>query len=167
MGCDIHMHVEFKRPSWPKETGWKCGDYFTIVDPTDPNCEPVYEGLLEWRSYSLFAVLADVRNSGYPYISEPRGLPKDVTAYVAKEYDSWGYDAHSCSYLTFREIFDFNEREKPTNNFGQVILKPLLERLIRRADELNIMYDFELEHEPTEDVLKRMECIRIVFWFDN
>lgn len=167
MGCDIHMHVEFKRPNWHKDAGWKCGDYFTIVDPTDPGCEPIYEGLLERRSYSLFAVLADVRNRGYPYISEPKGLPADATEFVKKEYDSWGYDAHSCSYLTLREIVEFDRKEHPLNIFGEPILRPLVERLVRRADELNVLYDFEMGRELTDEVLKKIENIRIVFWFDN
>lgn len=171
MGCDIHMYVEFKRENWPKDAGWKCGDYFSIVDPTNPQEEPVHIGLIEWRSYSLFAVLANVRNryceDAYPYISMPKGLPNDVTEYVRREYESWGIDAHSCSYLTMREIITFNERECPKNDFGQEILKPLIDRLIQRADELGVIYDFEIDHPLKDDVLERLENIRIVFWFDN
>ncbi len=167
MGCDIHMHVEFKSPRWSDDTNWKCGDYFTITDPTDTNCMPEYVGLLECRSYSRFAVLADVRNRGdYPYISSPKGFPKDATDYVKKEYECWRYDAHSCSYLTMREIVEFHESVKPMNEFGGYILEPLIERLVRRADELNILYDFEVEN-PTPSALRKMENIRIVFWFDN
>lgn len=171
MGCDIHMYVEFRRANWPKEVGWKSGDYFSILDPTSPNEAPVRMGLIEWRSYSLFAVLANVRNRGYgeayPYISTPKGLPEDATTYVRKEYDSWGWDAHSCSYLTLRDIVEFDEKEQPKDDFGHEILKPLIDRLIQRADELNVIYDFEIKYPLKEDVLKRLENIRIVFWFDN
>lgn len=167
MGCDIHMHVEFKKSNWTNDIGWKCGDYFTIVDPTDPKCEPEYVGLCENRNYDLFAVLADVRNYGdFKCISSPRGLPDDVTDYVEKAYEEWSFDAHSTSYLTMREIVEFHEAEKPTNMFGRYILEPLIERLVRRADELYILYDFEA-HDPTPSALRKMEDIRIVFWFDN
>lgn len=171
MGCDIHMYVEFRGARWSKETGWKCGDYFSITDPTDPNCEPIREGLIEWRSYSLFAVLANVRNcygeDAYPYISMPKGLPDDATEYTKREYESWGIDAHSCSYLTMREIVEFHENCPSKDVFGNDILKPLIDRLIQRADELNVIYDFEIEHPLKDDVLERLENIRIVFWFDN
>ena len=167
MGCDIHMHVEFKSPKWTDDTRWKCGDYFTITDPTDPNCEPEYVGLYEHRNYDLFAVLAGVRSYGdFQCISSPKGLPDDVTEYVEKAHEEWGCDAHSTSYLTMREIVEFHEAEKPTNMFGHYILEELINRLIRRADELYILYDFEVK-DPTPSALRKMEDIRIVFWFDN
>lgn len=166
MGCDIHMHVEFKRPNWSSDVGWKCGDYFTIVDPTDPKCEPEYVGLCEHRNYDRFAILADVRNYDRKYISSPRGLPEDVTDYVMKEYKTWIDDAHSTSYLTMREIVEFHESEKPTDIFGNYILEPLIDRLTQRADELYLLYEHEVK-DPTPSALRKMEDIRIVFWFDN
>lgn len=168
MGCDIHMHVEFKSPKWTDDNkDWKCGDYFTITDPTDPNCEPEYVGLYEHRNYDLFAVLAGVRAYGdFECISSPKGLPDDVTEYVEKAYEEWGWDAHSTSYLTMREIVEFHNNVKPMNGFGGDILEPLIERLVRRADELYILYDFEVK-DPTPSALRKMEDIRIVFWFDN
>ena len=169
MGCDIHMYVEYKKDDhWSDKKGWLCGDYFHSIDPTDSRYKPEHVGLLEYRSYSLFAVLADVRNGrGYPYISLPKGLPGDVTKYVEEEYDDWGFDAHSCSYLTMREIVEFHEKEEPKNEFGGYILEPLIERLRQRADELYILYDFEMKRPFADEVLKKMENIRIVFWFDN
>lgn len=171
MGCDIHMCVEFKRNKWSESIGWRCGDYFHTPNPLDPECEPIRVDLYDWRCYSLFAVLANVRNRGceaaYPYISPPKGLPKDVTEYVKKEYESWGFDAHSCSHLTMREIVEFHEENKPKNDFGGYILERLIYRLRQRADELGVIYDFELDHPITDEVRRKMENIRIVFWFDN
>lgn len=171
MGCDIHMYVEFKRSNWSMETGWKCGDYFRITDPTNPDCEPIHIDLFGDRCYSLFAVLANVRNRGYgeeyPYISMPRGIPVDATEYVRGEYGRWGCDAHSSSYLTLREIVEFHVEKKPKNDFGGYILEPLIERLRRRADELGVLYEFELDRPWSNDVPHKMENIRIVFWFDN
>lgn len=169
MGCDIHMHVEFKsNRHWSGKKDWMCGDHFHSIDPTDSRYVIQHVGLLEDRCYSLFSVLANVRNGrDLPYISDPKGLPNDVTKYVEEDYDSWGCDAHSCSYLTLREIFEFNEKVEPKNEFGGYILEPLIDRMFQRADELNVLYDFELKHPITDDVRKKMENIRIVFWFDN
>ena len=169
MGCDIHMYVEVKGSvNFRKAQGWQCGDLFSIIDPTDLDEKPERIGLLEDRVYSRFAVLADVRNRGnYPCISYPRGLPDDVTKYVKEEYEDWRLDAHSCSYLTMREIVEFHESVKPMNEFGGYILEPLIDRLVERADELHIMYDFKMSRPFTKEVLAKMENIRIVFWFDN
>ena len=69
MGCDIHLYVERKVPG----IGW--------VSLEDPNEH--YNGLTN-RNYSIFAILANVRNgrgfagivtgTGFNPISEPRGL---------------------------------------------------------------------------------------------
>lgn len=61
------------------------------------------------RNYRVFAVLADVRNGlGFNPIDYPRGLPDDVTEEVKEESDSYGEDGHSHSYLTLREIKEFD-----------------------------------------------------------
>lgn len=60
------------------------------------------------RNYGLFSILAGVRNyDGAPCISDPRGLPSDVTAAVKGESDSWGIDGHSHSWVTLQELVDF------------------------------------------------------------
>lgn len=164
MGCDIHMYVEYTRDAYK---GWHCGDYFHKRDPYNDKEDASRIELYDDRNYPLFAVLANVRNNGdYQCIDSPRGLPEDVTPYVKSEYESWGIDAHSCSYLTLREIYEFQTNNNPTSFMGYPILKTIIDRLIRRADELWLTYDFEWK-DPSPEVLKKGEQIRIVFWFDN
>jgi hypothetical protein len=70
------------------------------------------------RNYDLFAMLADVRN-GHGFagldtgnrlnpISEPRGLPLDVTEGVKQNSDRWGCDGHSHSWLLLSELEAYN-----------------------------------------------------------
>ena len=50
------------------------------------------------RCYSLFALLANVRNyAEITPISNPRGLPNDVSEIVKEMSDQWGCDGHSHS----------------------------------------------------------------------
>ena len=173
MGCDIHMYVERRRTRFDgSKTEWFSADLFSIKDPCDPKCEPIRVDLWDERNYDLFAVLANVRNrSGnykYPYIDEPRGIPDDATKYVRKEYDLWDIDAHSASYLTFREILEFYYEKTPKTEFGYDILNPLIERLKKRADEFNIIHSFDWNGGlSTKDLYDRADNIRIVFFFDN
>ena len=97
MGCDIHLYVE------RRENGqWVSADKWT------PN--PYYENrFYTGRNYELFAMLADVRNSGgITPIAAPRGLPADVSPEVKGESDRWASDGHSHSWLTIAELNAYN-----------------------------------------------------------
>lgn len=135
MGCDIHMHVEYKnykfigydgdnKPQYVKE--WACGDYFKINPYYTTNNsagEKLYSlvGFCNDRNYELFSILADVRNyGGTDYISEPRGLPADVTKEVKEDADNWGDDGHSHSYMTLKELIDFQKDIKPLKRKGMI-----------------------------------------------
>ena len=112
MGCDIHIFVETMRhDKWSKigyvfEDPYACerdiGKHIVSITRTD---EP-YTG----RNYKLFSILADVRNveDGIIPINTPRDLPKDVTDEIKEISDSWGCDGHSHSYLTVRELLDYD-----------------------------------------------------------
>lgn len=129
MGCDIHMYAEVK-----KDSKWeKVGKVFKnpYYDKTRPSTTA--EDGYEWnaklidnpykkRNYSLFAILADVRNGfgcagcdlgdGFNPIDDPRGLPKDVSREIKKESDSWDCDGHSHSYFTLKELLDYDWDQK-------------------------------------------------------
>lgn len=170
MGCDIHTHVEIRSDRWGRRTlDWRCGDYFSVVDPLDPDAKYAIQELHGNRYYALFAVLANVRNYDYRlnYIDEPRGLPDDVTEFVKRDYEGWGWDAHSCSYFTLRELIEYHEEHKPKDVFGRDILLPLINDLKRRADEFNLIYERWWDGDRYEDALLKAEDIRFVFWFDN
>jgi hypothetical protein len=107
MGCDIHIYAEkLINGRWQKITGFK--------NRYDENSDEPYFG----RNYELFAILAGVRNgsgfagcdTGDPVIpiSEPRGLPEDVSSDIKAESDELGVDGHSHSWLLISEILKAN-----------------------------------------------------------
>lgn len=103
MGCDIHLYVERKVGEiWEACDKWQLDNLEnTTVDYPDR----FYTG----RNYELFAILAGVRNryDVYPIV-EPRGIPGDVSSNIAQEYESWGFDAHTPSWLTLAEFFAYD-----------------------------------------------------------
>ena len=162
MGCDIHMHVEYRKHN----NNWECGDYFALQSGSTLE-SPKYRfvELYGNRSYVLFSILADVRNGvGLDYISLPKGLPKDVTDFVREAYEWWDMDAHSCSYLSLKEMIDFRETHAGEDYY---MLDVIIERLRQRADELNLIYDFEWSGRNHDKAYAQSSKIRIVFWFDN
>lgn len=101
MGCDIHFHVETREyddQPWrsvyrPEKKDWGADNYYG------------YSG----RNYRLFAMLADVRNDGgIEPICTPRGLPKDLSADVAADYECWRGDAHSSTHFLLPELLAFD-----------------------------------------------------------
>ncbi len=107
MGCDIHFFVEYKHPEkgWTnimfdewyqlrlsKEVGSEeaARTVMALQKQTDRYASfdaPLHVQALHWgwyhgRDYRLFGVLAGVRDYSVKPISEPRGLPKDVSEHV-------------------------------------------------------------------------------------
>jgi hypothetical protein len=105
MGCDIHGHIERRTAN-----GWEY-----LPDAYFP----------DGRNYNVFAILADVRNGhgfagiktgeGFNFIAEPRGLPNDMSPELQRiakgetsEDDYRWLGDHSRSWLTLRELFEFD-----------------------------------------------------------
>lgn len=120
MGCDIHLRVEKRvNGQWTPAEPMRRNRYWE-PGGDEPELEPVrfYDG----RNYDLFAILANVRNGrgfagvstglGFIPISEPKGLPIDVSPDVEKDSESWGSDGHSHSWITLRELLDFDWTQK-------------------------------------------------------
>jgi hypothetical protein len=104
MGCDIHTAVEVKNgDGWHWDRSEKFPDVYREGKFTD---EP-----FDWRSYGMFGFLANVRNySQVPTIVEDRGLPDDLSPELADQDDDdarW-LGNHSFSYLTLRELLDYD-----------------------------------------------------------
>lgn len=98
MGCDIHLHLE-RLDHAKGEWVWVEPPEIELFD--DYKIRDWYSG----RNYELFAALADVRNrADITPISDPRGLPQDVTSESRRESDEYGIDGHSHSWLTLREL---------------------------------------------------------------
>lgn len=131
MGTDIHLQVERQNDNgvWERVLPPRCMDAWhrehLIENPND--AWTIRAAKYNWyndRNYSLFGMLADVRNGrgfagallgdGFIPISEPRGLPDDLSAELdQKNFDHddecafWLGD-HSWSWLTVKELLDYN-----------------------------------------------------------
>lgn len=95
MGCDIHDYCEVLT-----DIGWKyVGEVFD-----DPYQDGKTRHPYDSRNYCLFGLLAGVRDSDIPPISEPRGIPPDTSI---PQRDFWDGEGHSYSHLTLKEILDY------------------------------------------------------------
>jgi len=131
MGCDIHAFIEEK------------------VGNSD-RYECIAQLFLE-RNYTLFALLADVRNNCNHEkllipISEPKGLPKDLSWRVRDAYQKWEDDTHSCTYLSLAEI-------------GKTYLRAWTDDTVDNYTKNQLLI---LEH-----TMSRMNNPRLILWFDN
>ena len=204
MGCDIHMFVEYKRNMPTKDfkdrkDQWVLGDYF-MRNPFNPAFEDEEEfkiiELYGDRDYTLFSTLAGVRDySGKNEpVSIPKGLPEDCCEYVKKQNEKWGSDGHSHSWLTLKEIKDY-QSQKPIITYSGLLSPTQLKELDVDGKTPNSWcqgtslegYKRREWNEPNKSLLpliekmeKRLselfknddsakddEKIRIVFWFDN
>ena len=137
MGCDIHFHSEIKRSG-------KWEHYSTNNIP---------------RHYALFSVMANVRN--YPRthqpISEPKGLPEDVSELTKMCSDYFGVDGHSHSWLSAKEIVQLH---KWMDDQGPMY-----------SHDANFPYlcgsHFDAFLKYPEEFPDEIEDVRYVFWFDN
>jgi hypothetical protein len=154
MGCDIHAYVEVKRNG-----RWNCeGDAF------------------DCRNYGLFGFLAGVRNySMVPVLAAPRGLPADVGDVVHQKSKRWGDDGHTHSWLSLRELADFDYAQQfedrrvtrqtgPRSFNGGCTADPGGGTMTTYRELLGDWYFKELDRlrsfgEPGD--------VRVVFWFDN
>lgn len=120
MGCDIHLYVEARGSN----NEWASRDKWTKQEATEdePEYWDVDDEYYGSRNYRLFSILAGVRNNelrgetGEPIvpIAEPRGLPPNVCELVRAISDCMGYDGHSHSWLTLRELMEFNWEQTAT-----------------------------------------------------
>lgn len=93
MGCDIHAMIE-------KKTRYCEGGSDWWVNAGNPDID---------RNYSIFSVLANVRNyNNMPFISKPKGKPEDCCGEFSAWLEDWNGDAHSVSWLTLKELKEFN-----------------------------------------------------------
>ena len=153
MGCDIHMQVEYRN----KVCGtmqWCDGNLYEVNKfhdsyPDEPKYRRVHLNN-ERRHYTLFGLLAGIRNYNIKPIAPPRGFPKDVSKSITEEYNSWGSDAHSASWLTLAELMNA-ARSHPD----------LLDDLVA---ELHTYFHRVF---PNPAPLITANELRIVFWFDN
>lgn len=154
MGCDIHSHAERKNASgaWEK------------IDGLEP---------FDWRAYGMFRFLAGVRNySNVPQIAERRGFPEDASKAVAANYESWGDDARSASWLTAEELLAFNydapcEDRRVTRQLGPNHWSGGCTCAPGEGQQTTFR---EFLGEGFFEELRKLQeagAERVVFWFDN
>lgn len=197
MGCDIHTYCEVKRKDLDY---WLCAarifkntydnsqtQFVSMDDDGDAFGEPYSINPYDGRSYNLFGILAGVRNGTWgdavKPISEPRGLPGNVSAFVKKQSEEWGNDGHSHSYLTLEELenFDWHQKVKmdcyvSKKDAEEYKKNGTLPNMRAAWSSVGVKLQFEEEIYPKyfmEKVmpqlraLKKFGDVRIVFWFDN
>jgi len=147
MGCDIHVHIEFKVAG-----KWRH-----------------YARLWVNRNYTLFTKMAGVRNEDdiIP-ISLPKGLPNDMSWETKFDADIDEPDMHSASWLSGQELVELSnwidDQKWPGSYPG------------RYADEMTIFGYFfgnsyagfyQYPRDWRYSRKKEIEDVRFVFWFDN
>lgn len=170
MGCDIHLFAEKKvNGKWVTIDKWSENPDFgqdewepkmTIIREwgDNPRDDRFYTG---GRNYNLFCALAGVRDYMFsgnpPMVSPPKGFPADTCEEIKAEYERWGSDAHTPSWLTLREIWGFKWQE----HYGETC-KDFVMEMIEKMESAKR----EVLSE-TDDRNKPEDKVRIVFWFDN
>ena len=201
MGCDIHLFTEIKKSinsqdKWVNADNWRYNPYYK--EGSDDGEEMLHvESLYSGRNYELFGILAGVRDPNNDAIDDPRGLPEDVSSVTKKASDRWDGDGHSHSWLTLRELKEYQGLHPVVKRSG--FISPEAAELLDAGEETpdvwcqatSVTTWVKREWEEGYDTLKPIvdamdkrvrnefwvwgdeerpeldEKIRIVFWFDN
>lgn len=112
---DIERAEQLEKEATDVESGAKLAEYMKKY-PDESASEYEYYApqvtrnwIYDGRNYALFTMLAGVRASDdFPVISEPKGMPQDASPAAVEYADQYGCDGHSHSYLTLKELRDFD-----------------------------------------------------------
>lgn len=171
MGCDIHVFVEKYELLEDGELGWKQIpppriELFKNADGSPYMGDYWYFG----RNYLLFGWLADVRNemswgtSRVEPLSEPRGLPDDVSKSIWEESQGWGIDGHSHTYYTLREMVQAMEKhaERTVLHRGWVNGRQYLEYLEKGSPSSwsGMVGGAGIEHVSENEMQQRLLDVR-------
>lgn len=99
---------------WTSIDNWKKNEYAVLYPERKESLWYIDWGDLVYKGggYDLHAILANQRNTyiSIPYISDPKGLPNDVSEQIRQEFECG--ESHTCTWFTFDEIFKFNWDQK-------------------------------------------------------
>lgn len=159
MGCDIHIYTERKSAD-----GYERVNDAKFIEGPDP---------FDWRAYGMFGFLAGVRNySEVTPIAEPRGVPVDMSAEAAGEYEVLAGYAHSASWLAVSELvaFDYDrlmEDRRVTVRRPSGVIDGGATAEPGGGQEMT--YREFLGPDFFEDLktLSEIGADRVVFWFDS
>jgi hypothetical protein len=199
MGCDIHCYAEVKTNNngkWKEEHWAKIGAIFKNEWSKENNFpddfyQPLTDKPIDCRNYDLFSLLANVRNGTWGEeikpISQPRGLPHDVSYSIKELSEEFGEDGHSHSYLYLEELENFDWKSRKIKHSAYVSkeqkeayeidgIKP---SSYSAWSSTGVVLDWEETYYegfakgfvdnilPQLKELKKWGKVRIVFWFDN
>ena len=132
----------------------------------------------ETRDYGVFGFLANVRNlSEVPNIKEPTNeLPDNVSKEVKEVWEDWGPDGHALSWLTLKELLDFDydqifwdrrvRKQLPYSKWhGAARAENGEGRYLSIREFLGESHFFDVLE--TLKGLGAPENVRIIFWFFN
>jgi hypothetical protein len=189
MGCDIHSYCEVEIIGQDNVGRWFCiGRVFMDEDGSDWGSPVTYHPIDE-RNYDLFGILANVRNGTWgdalKPISEPRGIPDNVSAFVRKQFDSWSSDGHSHSYVSLEEIenYDWEAKihkvgcvsEEQKADFERTSTPPTCYSAygsngvyVEWDEPISSVCPYFMKNTlPVLRELSKHGKVRLVFWFDN
>lgn len=148
MGCDCHFWVEVRDR--------KTKQWFVYKKADNP------------RNYMWFSIIAGVRGND-KFDWHDRGLPGDISHVVTNEYKGWKMDAHSMTWLSYKEVAEcmkiYMEREieglldddfkKTRNALNLIEGKSKIEQynaLIKKKKTKNVFESLDIPlHIPEQD----------------
>ena len=166
MGCDIHAFIDFNKPG----EDW---------------CQCFSDELSLDRDYAVFAKLAGVRNHGDEIvpISEPRGLPQNVSWTVSgednlfvvekDENESGTCTKEQADGWVARGISKYKDEKHISNPDHHSHSWVSLQEYEKALSELSgiIKYKLAVEYFAVLSAMKTIAEngyeVRLVFWFDN
>lgn len=138
--------------------------------------QPLLSTPYDGRNYDLFAILADVRNgrgfagvltgAGFDPIVAPRGVPDDASRFYRAQVARWDGDGHSHSWLTLRELKEYDWHGKSTRVCG--VMTPEQYETLRATGTPPASYSGDVwgDMQVTLDT-GDYEQIRAAFGFDH
>ena len=114
MGTDIYIYAEVREGgAWRLAEPLVPNEYYIAGETGTYSAEFLPQELFDERDYTLFAVLAGVRRdrhneTEYEPVSEPKGLPRDISPELREWAERFGKDVYCPSWLTLRELLDYN-----------------------------------------------------------
>lgn len=196
MGCDIHLYVEIEQEYSGGKYWKKVGNIFKNkyynkdLFPDDWNNKFIDEPGIG-RNYDLFSLFANVRNGTWgeeiKSISNPRGLPVDISDEIKEKSDAYGEDGHSHSYLFLDELKNFDWKESTIKHSAYVSEKQekdykekgIIPKCYSAMSTIGVVLNWEESYYdsfgkyfvdkiiPEFEKLEKWGKVRLVFWFDN
>ena len=153
MGCDITIVIECRKNGQWEVVPWYCSTW--PKKPKDVAGAIDMPECFEGRNYTIFGILAGVRDWTVTPIAEPRGFPSDLSfpvnsrgTYHDRAGDEQWFGEHSFSWVSLRELEDYYTkdlkdllyREGEDNWFEEVL--PVL-RTLGGSDNVRIVFGFD------------------------